>query len=138
MIEFYLYDSDSGRVLATGQYDELGDGALARSLKGGHIDPATQYAPGGVITARAPASTIALDKTTVAADGIDKVRVSNVPNPSTVFVALVGDAVSRATRRVTDGFAEITFPAVGQWRIDVKSFPVMDTSYYVNATGGAL
>lgn len=135
MINFYYYDTATGRVLATGGYEERGDGAAARALGSGVISPASEYAPGGVKTARpvfAPA--LAIDKVTITANAIDGATITNIPAGTTVKVFKDGDSVPRAAVLVNDGSLLLQADSAGSYQIVLSKFPTQDATFTVTAT----
>lgn len=135
MINFYYYDTATGRILATGAYEERGDGAAARALAVGTISPSTQYAPGGVKTTRPVFSpALAIDKATITADMVDGATVSNIPAGSVVKVFKDGDAVPRAAVTVNDGSLVLQSDSAGTYQIVITNFPTQEVSFTVVAT----
>ena len=135
MINFYLYDSDSGRVLGTGTYDERGDGATNRAVKAGTINPDTEYAPGGVKTARPTfnLTTLLLDKQNIVANGVDQATISGVPAGTVVKVFKDEDKFPRGAATVNDGSVSLRVDTAGAYRIVLENFPTQVTSFTVLA-----
>lgn len=135
MINFYYYDTATGRVLATGGYEERGDGAAARALGSGVIVPATEYAPGGVKTARpvfAPA--LAIDKLTILANAVDGATITNIPAGTTAKIYKDGDSLPRAAILINDGTLLLQADSAGSYQIVFSKFPTQDTTFTVSAT----
>lgn len=136
MINFYVYDSDTGRVLGTGSYDERGDGAANRALKIGVINADLEYAPGGVKTPRPTFNplTLLLDKTAILANGVDAATISGVPAGTTVKVFKDSDAFPRGVAVVNDGTLVLRVDTAGVYRLVLENFPTQVTSFTVTAT----
>lgn len=135
MINFYYYDTANGRVLATGSYDERGDGAAARAVGSGLINPATEYAPGGVKTARPvfnPAPTI--DKLAIAADTIDGATIANIPAGTVAKIYKDQDALPRAAIVITDGSLVLKVDTAGLYQVQLTNFPAQDVTFTVRAS----
>lgn len=134
MINFYYYDTATGRVLAIGGYEERGDGAPARALGSGVISPASEYAPGGVKTARPEFSpALAIDKLSITADAVDGATVTNIPAGTTAKVFKDGDSVPRAAILVNDGTLLLQADSAGSYQIVFSKFPTQDTTFTVVA-----
>ena len=93
----------ASQPLQDGQVSVLGTGTAA-----------TSYILDGVVTAR-PANTAVLDG----------MKISNVPNPSTVTI----DGGEPAT--VTDGEVDLEFTQPGTYSIQVSSWPMLDATFTV-------
>lgn len=135
MINFYYYDTATGRVLATGSYDDRGDGAAARAIAAGPINPATEYAPAGVKTARplfAPA--LVIDKLAIVADAVDGATITNIPVGATAKVFKDGDALPRAAIVVSDGSLVLRTDSAGSLLIVLSNFPTQEQTFTVHAT----
>lgn len=135
MLPFYIYNTANGQVLGTGSYDERGDGATTRAVGAGVIVPATEYAPGGVRTARPvfnPA--IALDKSAIIANATDAATLSAIPSGSVVRVHKDQDQFPRAVMTITDGTLVLRVDTAGRYRITVSNFPTQDAVFTVTAT----
>jgi len=135
MFNFYLYESTTGRVLATAAYDERGDGAAAgtRVIATGTIAALTEYAPGGVKTAR-PVVAMAINKGTVIANGVDSVTITLIPVGAKVSIFKDQDQLARAIVTVNDGTLTATFDSPGLYTLFVASFPNVEVSFTVSAT----
>jgi hypothetical protein len=134
MLNIYLYNTATGQVLATAGYDERGDGAAARTLVLGTINPLTEYAPAGVKTARpvfSPALTI--DKFAITADAVDSATISNIPAGTVAKIFKDGDSVPRAAATVNDGSLVLQVDTAGQYKIVLSNFPRQDTTFIVVA-----
>lgn len=135
MLPLYIYETSTGRVLAAGTYDERGDAAAsARVLAFGAIDPATEYAPAGVKTARPRVTTMLINKQSVLANGADSVSITVIPVGSKVSVFKDAEDFARAIVTVNDGTLVATFEAAGNYRILVRLFPNVDVTFLVSAT----
>lgn len=132
--KLFVYHFASGRVLATADYDDAGDGGPPgpRAAEFGQIDPITHYAPEGEITAR-PANPVQLDSTVVLADGVSALHLTNVPNPSRVTVRNILEAAPPFVADVADGFLDVTFNRAGSYSISVESFPTQDVQFNIVA-----
>lgn len=135
MFHFYLYESTTGRVLATATYNNEGDGAAAgtRVIAAGEIAPLTQYALAGVKTQR-PVVVMAISKVAVAADGIDSTNITLIPVGSKVSIFKDQDQFARAVVPVNDGILTATFDAPGVYSLFIALFPNVEVSFTVNAT----
>lgn len=136
MINFYLYESSTGRVLATGSYDERGDGAAARSVAAGAINPATQYAPAGVVTARPTFNfaTLLLDKQNIVANAVDTATVSGIPGGTIAKIYKDQDEFPRAIVTVSDGTLLLRVDTAGSYLIVLSNFPTQQHTFRVLAT----
>lgn len=134
MIPFYIYDTGNGRILALGSYDERGDGAAARAVAAGTINPTTEYAPGGVKTARPTVTSITLNKTTIVGNGVDTCTFSGIPTGAQVAIYKDQDFLPRAVGVITDGTLVLTVDAVGSYAIVFSGFPVQEVRFTVTAT----
>lgn len=133
MLQLYVYETSTGRVLAQGFYDERGDGATARSIGLGSISPATEYVPAGVKTAR-PVVAMAINKNTVIANGVDSVTITLIPVGSRVSIFKDQDQLARAVVTVSDGTLVATFDTTGVYTLVIALFPNVEVSFTVTAT----
>lgn len=85
----------------------------------------TQYVANGVLTNKA-AGVAAIDRTSVAADGVDFVTLSNLPQPCTV-------QVNAARYPVPDGVLQLTFNQPGAYTVTVSAAPFLDQGFQVAA-----
>lgn len=136
MLNFYLYETSTGRVLGVGAYDERGDGAAARSVASGEINPATQYAPAGVVTARPTFNfaTLVIDKQTIAANAIDAATVSGVPAGTIARIFKDQDRYPRAAGVINDGTLQLKVDTAGRYLIVLTNFPTQEHTFAVVAT----
>ena len=136
MINFYYYDTATGRVLATGSYNEIGDGAAARALASGIIDPVREYAPGGVRTARPTfnLATLLLDKSTILANGVDSATFTGVPAGTVAKVFKDQDTLPRGVTTVNDGTLVLRVDTAGVYHVLFMNFPTQDATFKVTAT----
>ena len=134
MIQFYIYDTANGRVLARGGYDESGDGAATRSIGMGPIDPSIQYVPAGVKTTRPLFTNLSLDKTSILADTVDGATITNVPAGTVVKVFKDAEKFPRGVVTVADGTFVLKVDTAGVYRITLINFPNQDATFTVNAT----
>jgi len=135
MINLYIYDTGSGRVLGVGTYDERGDGAAARAIAVGSIVPALEYAPAGVKTARPTfnLATLLLDKPNIVANAVDSATVSGVPNGTTAKIYKDQEIFPRSVAVITDGSVVLRAEVAGVYRIVLENFPTQDTTFTVTA-----
>lgn len=134
MLNLYFYDTATGRVLGTGSYNEVGDGATARALVVGLIDPATEYAPGGVKTARPTFSTVVADKLSFLANGVDGVTFTGVPANTVAKIFKDQELLPRGITTVNDGTLVLRAEAAGVYRVLFMNFPTQDMTIQVSAT----
>lgn len=136
MINFYIYDAATGRVLGVGAYDERGDGAASRTLVVGTINADTEYAPGGVKAPRPTFDllTLALDKETILANGVDTATLSGVPVGTLAKVFKDQDTFPRAVTTVNDGALLLRVDTAGVYRIVLSNFPAQEHAFTVIAT----
>ena len=127
-----IYDIVTGEILRTvvcssSQYQyqaKTGEGILA----GGEVGADnTHYVLNGVLTAKIENPAIA-DKISITADGVDKVTISEIYNPSEVIVSY------SAREIVTDGIMEITADDVCVIKVRCRSVPYLDKEFIINAT----
>jgi hypothetical protein len=136
MLSVYVYNTANGQVLGRGSYQEAGDGASARAVAFGNINPTTQYAPGGVITARPTfnLATLVINKLAILADSTDSATISGVPNNTLVRVFKDQDASPRAAGVVTDGTAVLRVDTPGTYQVVLSNFPTQEYTFTVVAT----
>lgn len=136
MLTFYLYETSTGRVLALGAYDERADGAAARSVGVGVINPATQYAPAGVVTARPTFNfaTLLLDKAAILANAVDAATVSGIPAGTVARIFKDQDQYPRAAGVINDGTLQLRVDTAGRYLIVLANFPTQEHTFSVVAT----
>ena len=91
-----------------------------------------QYIPdvnNPVITDR-PTNPTTIDKTTVTANGIDAITLSNIPTNSTIEIKGAGLNVNQVAANPTE---TITFSVIGTYTIKVTLFPYLDFEGTINA-----
>lgn len=94
----------------------------------GAYDGATQYYDMvNLVILNRPIATIAADKLTMTADGVDKVTITGIPNPATCSEGL--NSVS-----VTDGTLEYTTDTPGQHVLTFTMFPYKPVEVTLDAT----
>jgi hypothetical protein len=76
-------------------------------------------------------SGVSVDKLIAIANGIDKVTLSNLPNPSDVLLTGPDTAI---TTEVTDGTLEVTFISPGMYTLLVESVEEYTTIFELEAT----
>ena len=127
-----IYNITTGEILRTiicssSQYQyqvKTGEGILA----GGEIGADnTHYVLNGALTAKTENPAIA-DKVLITADGIDKITISEIYNPSEVIVSY------SAREIVIDGTMEITADGVCTIKVKCRSVPYLDKEFSINAT----
>lgn len=67
-----------------------------------------------------------VDKTTLAANGIEAVTISNLPAPARV-------QVDQAVYEVTDGIFEFTIALPGTYKVRAESFPYLPKEWEITA-----
>lgn len=118
LLTHYVEIDKSGVILLSGTVPEFMFGSQTAApgnsiVKGkGHWD--TDYVLDGVITQR-PANP----------STISGMKISNVPNPSTVTI----DGVNPTT--VTDGEVDLAFTLPGTYKVVVSSWPALDAVFEV-------
>lgn len=135
MLNFYLYETATGRVLATGNYDERGDGAAARTVASGVINAATQYAPAGVVTARPTfnLATLLLDTQAIVANAVDQATVSGIPAGTLAKIYKDQDQFPRAAVVIADGTLQLRADTAGRYLIRLSNFPTQEHTFVVVA-----
>ena len=96
----------------------------------GDANDATQYVLNGVLTDKPPMPA-ALDKTTVAGDGVEVATLSGIPPFATVFVS---GAIDTLIKLDAGGDLEMTFPISGTYKIKCRARHYLDGEYTVDAT----
>lgn len=137
MIDYCVYDPATGRVLRSGRcwYDDLslqagaGEAVIAEAA-----NDTAQYVMGGVVVAR-PGFPATWDKSTIAANGIDKARLSILPNPSIISInAPVNMGIASVPdQTVTDGVFEISATVIGGYDVTATAWPYLDFKVTINA-----
>jgi hypothetical protein len=130
MKEFARYDPETGKVLAVGLVPENMVDLQTGPIYIGSADPTTQYIVNDVICER-PEFDIRLSGTTVKANGLDSLVVSNVPIGT--FVSVSGPT---SISSVTDAEEDIsmTFVVPGQYVLTMENFPFQEMKVTINAT----
>jgi len=131
-MNFIKYDS-TGRIRSFGtttqniQDQDFGDGDIV--AEGSIADLAAQYVPDvltPVVTDK-PTNTTTLNKTTVVADGVDKILVDGIPIGAEVTLGEVTIIADEAT-------ADLIFDISGAYIFKVVLFPYLDYMVTINAT----
>ena len=91
----------------------------------------TKYFPNGVETDR-PVLPISFDKTTVTADGVDKITITNIPSGTKFRCSQLSSQYREVT--VDDGQLELTFEVAGTYKFEISCFPYLDQEVEINAT----
>ena len=99
----------------------------------GDTDPLNTYIAdvNNPIVTLKPSSTVALDKPTVTANGVDAVTLTNIPPNSILLVKGNGVDIREAVALSTKS---ITFDLPGTYFLTVKGFPYLNFEAIVNAT----
>jgi hypothetical protein len=92
---------------------------------GGYPDKNTHYVSGNTILSR-QTITATINKTTLSANAIDSIEISNLPIPCTI-------TVNSNTYEVTDGVFEFTVDTPGTYTIKAECFPYQPKSWEVIA-----
>jgi hypothetical protein len=138
MNAYTIYETATGKVRGFLQADvapsadwfEPGVSAIESVGEFGD-DGSAQYLPGGVLTAR-PATACTLDKSTIAANGLDTATLSGIPSGAAVSVT---DQNGTTTYTVNDGALEITADEPGTITITVTpAFPYKPLTVTVTAS----
>ena len=131
MKTYVIYEILSGRIVRLGacpdidfdrQYVPMGHKILDTNLL---INSKEYYILNDKITPR-PKLDISIDKTQVNADGVDTVKITNIPTGATIMI-------SGATYTIDDGIAELTFQNPGIYQIRISRFPYKDVTLEVEA-----
>lgn len=69
-----------------------------------------------------------ISKTSMSADGIDSITISNLPNPCSVLIE------GESEYNVSDGNIEFTMDTVGEYKIICHSPLYLDVEYKINAS----
>ena len=134
MTPFFIYDSSNVRIIGTGNYDERGDNVLPANRKSGSgaVNPAGQYAPAGVVTARPPmAATV--DKSIMLGNGIEVATFLGIPVGAVVSVQANSDLYPRSSVLVSDGTLLLKISSPGSYTVTITLFPSMDQHFYLQA-----
>ena len=70
---------------------------------------------------------VIINKTTISADGVDNIIISDLPNPTAVSI------VDEGSWEITDGVFEFTTETVGEYIIKLRSSLYLDVEYLINA-----
>lgn len=129
---FIVYDTRTGRIKRTGicpidMMDLQADVSNYEIIMEGEANDAIHYILNGVLTMR-PENPSTIDKTTMAANGVEITTISNIPNPSTVEILPI------AMYTVTDGTLQFTIDTPGEYKITVRGFPYLNKELTVNAS----
>lgn len=135
MIKFAVFNS------ATGQIDRVGS-CPSSMLHGQAFEPTNDviqipndidieahYIADSIVVLR-PLSSVSIDKTTVSADGVDKVLLSNIPVDS--VVTLAGDISNSIVATLSS--LDLVFDVSGEYKLTVELFPYLHFEAVINAT----
>jgi len=118
---YAIYDPATGRIIRFGGCPasmvaiQAGPGETVLEVPETTVfNDITHYIVAGVVT---PRPSLTLDKTAIAANGLDTATLSGLPNPCTIFV----DGTSQT---VTDGVLELSATIAETWTIEVNQFPL--------------
>jgi len=132
---FIVYEDTTGKIIRRGkchpdavsaQASETGESSLETL---GLIDADTNYVSSSVVTSRA-SNPATLSGSTIIANGVDTLTLSNIPNPTTVKIT--GPISSEV--EVTDGTLDITVDEPGAYTLFLDSFPTQDKELSFDAT----
>jgi hypothetical protein len=131
MKKYIVYKESTGEILRTGSCPDdmlsMQAGAGEIAIEGiaidttQYIDIATQLVVDKILI---PCS---INKTTMAADGVDSATISNLPNPSLIHIKDEG------RWEITDGEFQFTVDTPGVYRITIISPIYLNVEYNVNA-----
>jgi len=137
-MRFTIYES-TGKILRTGIAP---DNMIAAQTQAGEFlvgepgNDLTQYIPdvaNPVITQR-PANTTTVDKTTVTADGVDKIILSAIPLNSVITLANTKDAnIAPVVTTTTTATIDLVFDIPGTYKLKVELFPYLPFEATINA-----
>lgn len=96
---------------------------------GDQILELTSWVDGGALASR-PAMPVSIDRSEIAADGVDEATVTGVPPGATVEMA----GKPGAPVAVDDGEVVFSTPVAGEHRLIVRAFPFLDWSVMVTAS----
>ncbi|WP_426994441.1 hypothetical protein [Methylomonas sp. CM2] len=136
MIDYAVYEAETGRIVQTGLTIEAelnlvltgwGDGY---AIYAGVADRSTDYMVDGEPVVR-PAQATAIDKTAIAADGVDQATISGAPADSdlTAVNLTTGDAVSGPINEI----GQFATAIAGTILLTVSKWPYLDWSATVEA-----
>lgn len=131
MPSYAIYDVATGRIRQVTTCDAefldiqpIGPGQSAREVSE-DVNNADDYMEGGFPV---PRPTLAFDKTTIVANGVDEAVLANLPNPTTVLV-------DGAEHVVTDGTFELSAIMPATYVVEVPDpFPYLSYRAEVVAT----
>jgi len=132
MPNIFEYEMATGKVLFTtlGNFvaGELPDTPFpANDIRLGDADWTQYVNPATDVLEARPAMAATIDKTTVAAGGVDYATVTNVPSGAEVLIAGQNEGVSDGTD------VELTFDISGQYVVKISLFPYLDWKVTINA-----
>lgn len=125
---YAIYKVNSGEILRIAATATPAEHCIdgTESWVEGSPDDRFAYVLGGSIVDK-PTMPATIDKTTVTADGIDFVTISNLPNPSTV-------SVSGQTVVVEDGTLTIKVGYPRDYLVEVESWPYLNWEVTIHGT----
>jgi len=130
-MKYIVYKESTGEILRTGSCPDdmlsIQAGAGEIAIEGIAKD-ATQYinTETQAIIDKFPIP-CSINKTTMAADGVDTVIISSLPNPSLIHIKDEG------RWEITDGEFQFTVDTPGVYRITISSPIYLNVEYSVNA-----
>lgn len=131
-ISFIVHNSTTGEILRTGSCPgdmiEIQVMEKGESVIEGNADDLTQYID--IINQTVvdkPAHPATINKVTMLADQLDRIIITNLPNPTTVIFC-------DTFYEVTDGDFDFTIDTPGEYKIICQSFPYLDKEFTINAS----
>ena len=133
-MNIYAFYSVNGEItnIYTGTQPEMQTG-FAYINCGIEVNDTLYYIPdtaSPVPTAK-PTNPTTIDKTTVIADGVDKITLSSIPLNSTID--LTGDHISPIQDTATSSTIDFTFDVTGTYNLKVDLFPYLPFEAVINA-----
>ena len=131
MKHYIDYDTDGRLVAGYGGFTPAGPpgAGITRMEVQYRADADTQYVLAGDVEFR-PTNPATADKYTFTCDEVDKVTMTNIPNPSDVSITGPGTSVMVT---VTDGVLEVSAAAPGQYLATIESFPELEITMDLRA-----
>jgi len=127
--QFIIYDNN-GQILRKGSAPEdmllIQKNINENILEGFTADDNTQYILNNTVTDKVSMET-SINKATVIANSIDTIVISNIPNDAELLIN------NESIEIITDGTAELTFDAVGEYSVKLDVFPYLEQEYIINA-----
>ena len=132
MKNYIVYKTSTGEILRSGVCQDMDlslQAATGEEVLEGIVNDLIHIidtSTGDVISKPIIPSTI--NKTTMSADGVDKIVISNIPNPTSIQIKDEG------SWEVTDGVFELTTDTVGKYIVKLTSNLYLDKEYSINAS----